>query len=115
MPLHLFIKEGDSSLEEMIASTKRGIYVTRFHYTNVVEPVSTTITGLTRDGTFLIENGKIKGAVKNFRFTDSILRALSHVSMISKEIKLVEGFFGGSCVPALKIDRFTFSGTTEVS
>jgi len=115
MPLHLFMKEGDSSLEEMIASTERGIYVTRFHYTNVVEPVSTTITGLTRDGTFLIEDGRFKGAVKNFRFTNGILNALSQVSLISRETKLVEGFFGGSRVPALKIDNFTFSGTTEVS
>ncbi|MCL0049036.1 TldD/PmbA family protein [Dehalococcoidia bacterium] len=118
MPLHLFMKEGDSSLEEMVASTKRGIYVTRFHYTNVVEPVSTTITGLTRDGTFLIEDGEVKGAVKNFRFTNSILKALSQVSLISRETRIVEGFeglFGGSCVPGLKIDNFTFSGTTEVS
>jgi len=115
MPLHLFMKEGDSSLEEMVASTKRGIYVTRFHYTNVVEPISTTITGLTRDGTFLIEAGKFKGAVKNFRFTNSILKALSQVSLISKDTRLVEGFFGGSRVPGLKIASFTFSGTTEVS
>jgi predicted Zn-dependent protease len=115
MPLHLFMKGGDSSLEEMVASTERGIYVTRFHYTNVVEPVSTTITGLTRDGTFLIEDGKFKGAVKNLRFTDSVLKALSQVSLISKDTRLVEGFFGGSRVPALKIDNFTFSGTTEVS
>ncbi len=111
MPLHLFMKEGDSSLDEMIASTERGIYVTRFHYTNVVEPMSTTITGLTRDGTFLIENGKIKGAVKNFRFTNSILKALSQVSMISKDTS----FCGRARVPALKIDKFTFSGTTQVS
>ena len=85
------------------------------HYTNVVEPVSTTITGLTRDGTFLIEDGKFKGAVKNFRFTNSILKALSQVSLISKDTRLVEGFFGRSRVPGLKIDNFTFSGTTEVS
>ncbi|MBT9161779.1 MAG: Metalloprotease TldD [Dehalococcoidia bacterium] len=115
MPLHLFMRGGDSSLEKMIASTRRGIYVTRFHYTNVVEPVSTTITGLTRDGTFLIEDGKFKGAVKNFRFTNSILRAFSEVSLISRETRIVEGFFGGSRVPGLKIDNFTFSGTAEIS
>ncbi len=115
MPLHLFMRGGDSSLEKMIASTRRGIYVTRFHYTNVVEPVSTTITGLTRDGTFLIEDGKVRGAVKNFRFTNSILRAFSEVSLISRETRIVEGFFGGSRVPGLKIDNFTFSGTAEIS
>jgi len=113
IPLNLFLKEGDSSLAEMIASTRRGIYVTRFHYTNVLEPISTTLTGLTRDGTFLIEDGKIKAAVKNLRYTNSILKALSDVSLISKETRLVEGFYGGNLVPALKIDNFTFSGTTE--
>jgi len=112
VPLNVFMKEGDSSIEEMIASTQRGVYVTRFHYTNVVEPMTTTITGLTRDGTFLIENGKIAGAVKNLRFTNSILDALSKVSLISKETKLVEGF-GDDRVPAIKVDSFTFSGTTD--
>jgi len=112
VPLNMFMKEGDSSIEEMIAKTQKGVYVTRFHYTNVVEPMSTTITGLTRDGTFLIENGKIKGAVKNLRFTNSVLDALSQVSLISKETKLVEGF-GGSRVPAIKVESFTFSGTTD--
>jgi len=112
VPLNMFMKEGNSSIEEMIAKTQKGVYVTRFHYTNVVEPMTTTITGLTRDGTFLIENGKIKGAVKNLRFTNSILDALSQVSLISKETKLVEGF-GGSRVPAIKVERFTFSGTTD--
>jgi predicted Zn-dependent protease len=112
VPLNMFMKEGDSSIDEMIASTQKGVYVTRFHYTNVVEPMTTTITGLTRDGTFLIENGKITAAVKNLRFTNSILEALSNVSMISSETKLVEGF-GGSRVPAIKVDSFTFSGTTD--
>jgi len=98
IPLNMFMKEGDSSIEEMIASTQRGVYVTRFHYTNVVEPMTTTITGLTRDGTFLIENGKITKAVKNLRFTNSVLDALSKVSLISKETKLVEGF-GDDRVP----------------
>lgn len=112
VPLNMFMKEGDSSIEEMIASTQKGVYVTRFHYTNVVEPMTTTITGLTRDGTFIIENGKITGAVKNLRFTNSILDALSKVLLISKETKLVEGF-GGSRVPAIKVESFTFSGTTD--
>jgi len=112
IPLNIFMNNGDSSLEEMIASTEKGIYVTRFHYTNVVEPMTTTITGLTRDGTFLIENGKITKAVKNLRFTNGVLDALSNVSAISKSTKLVESF-GVSKVPALKVNRFTFSGSTD--
>ncbi|MCI2425959.1 TldD/PmbA family protein [Candidatus Acetothermia bacterium] len=111
MPLHLFMKEGDSSLAEMIASTERGIYVTRFHYTNPVEPMSTTITGLTRDGTFLIEEGRITSPLVTLRFTDSILTVLSHVSQISKETVLVGSYFGGSRVPAIKTDRLRFSGS----
>ncbi len=113
MPLHLFMEEGDSSLAEMIASTERGIYVTRFHYTNPVEPMSTTITGLTRDGTFLIEEGKIIASLGTLRFTDSILKALSHVSQISNETVLTGSLFGSSRVPAIKTDRFMFSGTAE--
>lgn len=113
MPLHLFMERGDSSLAEMIASTERGIYVTRFHYTNPVEPMSTTITGLTRDGTFLIEEGRITSSLGTLRFTDSILKALSHVSQISKETALVGSFFGGSRVPALKTDRLRFSGSAK--
>lgn len=113
MPLHLFMEGGESSLAEMIASTERGIYVTRFHYTNPVEPMSTTITGLTRDGTFLIEEGRITAPLGTLRFTDSILKALSHVSQISKETVLTGSFFGGSRVPALKTDRLRFSGSAE--
>jgi predicted Zn-dependent protease len=120
MPLNLFLKNGEATKEEMISSTKRGLLVTRFHYTNVVEPMKTIITGMTRNGTFLIEEGKIKGPVKNLRFTESVLKALSRVSMISKETKLAsEGtiygrrFATGSVVPAIKVDKFNFSGATQ--
>src|SRR5436305_4001554 len=59
LPLHTMMESGDASLEELIAGTERGIYVTRFHYTNTVHPVKTLITGMTRDGTFLIEHGAL--------------------------------------------------------
>jgi PmbA protein len=84
IPINLFMKGGESSLEEMVKSVRRGIYVTRFHYTNVVEPMKTVITGMTRDGTFLIEEGEVKRPIKNLRFTESILKALSQVTAISK-------------------------------
>jgi len=109
IPMNLFMSSGNSTKEEMIAQTKKGIYVTRFHYTNVVEPMKAVITGMTRDGTFLIENGKIKAGIKNLRFTESILKILSYVSMISKETKLV----GNTVVPAIKVDRFNFTGATQ--
>jgi PmbA protein len=121
IPLNLFMKEGESSLGEMIKSVRRGIYVTRFHYTNVVEPMRAVITGMTRDGTFLIEGGEITRPVKNLRFTESILKALSRVRAISKDRKICsEGtvysrrFVTGTAAPAIKIDGFTFSGVSAL-
>lgn len=104
-PSHLFLAPGDASLEEMIASTERGILVTRFHYTNIVHEKETIITGMTRDGTFLIEQGKLARPLKNLRFTQSIVEALSNVSMIGREPVLTEHAF----VPALKVDKFAFT------
>lgn len=121
IPINLFMKEGESSLEEMIKSVRKGIYVTRFHYTNVVEPMKAVITGMTRDGTFLIEEGEIKRPIKNLRFTESILRALSQVTAISKNRRICsEGtvysrrFITGTVVPAVKIDGFNFSGVSSL-
>lgn len=113
-PLNLFMSPGDASLEEMIASTERGLLVTRFHYTNVVHPVESTITGMTRDGTFLIDAGEIAYPVKNFRFTQSITEALSDAQMIGRDTELAsEFFFSASRVPALKVGSFNFSGRSD--
>jgi PmbA protein len=119
VPINLFMKEGDSSLKEMIRSTRKGIYVTRFHYTNVVEPKKAVITGMTRDGTFLVEEGEIRQPLKNLRFTESILRALSRVRAISRDRRVCsEGtiysrrFVTGTVVPAIKVDGFNFSGVS---
>jgi predicted Zn-dependent protease len=121
IPINLFMKEGDSSLKEMIRSTRKGIYVTRFHYTNVVEPMNAVITGMTRDGTFLIEEGEIKRPIKNLRFTESILKALSRVSAISRDRRICsEGtvysrrFVTGTVAPAIKVDGFNFSGVSAL-
>ena len=113
-PLNMFMATGDATVEDMVAATERGVLVTRFHYSNVVNPVESSITGMTRDGTFLIENGEITGPVMNFRFTQSILEALSEVSMIGRESELAsEFFFSASRVPALKVERFNFSGRSD--
>lgn len=108
-PWNMFLAPGDAGIEDMIASTDRGIFVTRFHYTNIVHPLLTIITGMTRDGTFLIENGKISKPVMNLRFTESILDALSNVEMIGKELSLQ----GSATVPAIKVKNFRFTGVTE--
>ena len=114
-PLNLFFSPGDATVQEMIASTKRGLYVTRFHYTRPVEPTKVVITGMTRDGTFLIENGEIAYPVKNLRFTQSYLEALNHVEMIGQETHLLMGvtYQARDRVPALKLGKFTFTGVTE--
>jgi predicted Zn-dependent protease len=105
---------GDATEAEMIRSTDRGLLVTRFHYSNVVNPMESSITGMTRDGTFLIERGEIVGPVRNLRFTQSILGALSNVSMVGRESSLSsEFFFSASRVPALKVDGFHFSGVSD--
>lgn len=121
IPINLFMKGGESSLEEMIRSVRKGIYVTRFHYINVVEPMKAVLTGMTRDGTFLIEDGEIKRPVKNLRFTESVLRALSRVSAVSRDRRVCsEGtvysrrFVTGVVAPAIKIDGFNFSGVSAL-
>lgn len=106
---NIFMMPGDSSVEEMIASTKKGILVTRFHYTNVIHPIHTIITGMTRDGTFLIENGKVTKPVMNMRFTDNYLERLANVEMISRDTMRQ----GWTVVPAIKARGFRFTGATE--
>jgi PmbA protein len=113
-PLNLFLGTGDASVDEMVAATDRGLLVTRFHYSNVVHPIETTITGMTRDGTWLIENGEIAHPVKNLRFTQSILEALTNTEMIGRTSEIVsEFFFAASRVPALKISGFNFSSASD--
>ncbi len=121
IPINLSMMGGELSLEEMVKSVRRGIYVTRFHYTNVVEPMRAVITGMTRDGTFLIEEGEIKRQMKNLRFTESVLKALSRVTGVSKHRRICsEGtvysrrFVTGTVAPAVKIDGFNFSGVSAL-
>jgi PmbA protein len=114
LPLHLELDSGASSLEEMISSTERGILVTHFHYTNVIDPMKMILTGMTRDGTFLIENGEVTRPVVNLRFTESVIKALNNVELISEDRIFASPFFGGgTVVPAMKIHKFTFSSATE--
>jgi PmbA protein len=113
-PLNLFLRSGDASMEDMIGSTERGLLISKFHYSNIVHPIETIITGMTRDGTWLIENGEIAYPVVNFRFTQSILEALSNVAMIGRDSVLAsEFFFAASRVPALKVSGFNFTSKSD--
>jgi predicted Zn-dependent protease len=114
LPLNVMLEPGDSTLEEMVKSTDRGILVTHFHYSNVQDPIKLTLTGMTRDGTFLIEKGKVTRPVRNMRFTDGIVQAFNRIEMLSRDRRTAQAFFAGSFVtPALKISGFNFSSRSE--
>ncbi len=115
LPINMFMAPGQATLEEMITSTEQGILVTRFWYTRPVHPKLAIITGMTRDGTFLVEKGEVAYPVKNLRFTQSYLDALSSVEMVGRTTKLVRSDFelNGNHVPALKLGEFEFTGVTE--
>jgi predicted Zn-dependent protease len=113
LPLNLLMAPGDSPRDELIRGLDRGLLVTRFHYTNPVHPKLAIITGMTRDGLFLVEGGEIVGPVRNLRFTQSYLGALGGVQAVSRERRLVRGFMGPMVVPALRIAAFDFTGSTE--
>jgi predicted Zn-dependent protease len=112
-PTNLVFAGGDKSVAEMIASTERGVLVTRLWYIREVEPYEKVITGMTRDGTFLIENGKIVGGVRNFRFNQSIIAALSNVEMMGPSIRASGEESFDMVVPAMKIHDFHFSEVTK--
>lgn len=113
-PSNLRFEAGDSSIEAMIKATDRGVLVTRFHYSNVVNAAESIITGMTRDGTFLIENGEVTRPVRNLRFTQSILDALAHTTHVGADLELASEFFSWpSLVPALRLERFAFSSVSD--
>ena len=112
-PLNMVMAPGTSSMDELIGGMDRGLLVTRFHYTNVVHPKLAIITGMTRDGTFLVENGRIVGPVRNLRFTQSYLDALAGVEAVGRERRTLRGFLGAVVVPSLRISSWTFTGATE--
>jgi PmbA protein len=112
-PLNQLMAAGTASREELVGGMERGLLVTRFHYTNPVHPKLAIVTGMTRDGTFLVEGGRILGPVKNLRFTQSYLEAMAGTVAVARERKTLKGFLGGVVVPALRIEGWTFTGTTE--
>lgn len=113
VPGHLFMAPGEMNKEEMLASMERGLWVTRFHYTVPVHPKLAIVTGMTRDGTFLIEKGEISYPIKNLRFTQSYVEALANVELVGRTTRLQQSWFGGTRVPALKVAEFEFTGATE--
>lgn len=116
IPIHLKLEPGNMSLEDMVRSVKKGLLVTRLWYVRFLNPKSMTITGMTRDGTFLIEGGKIVKAVRNLRFNQSIPEALSNVVSIGRDLELMsslEAELGTNRMPALHIGKWSFTSGTE--
>jgi len=112
-PLNQVMAPGTASRDELIGGLDRGLLVTRFHYTNPVHPKLAIVTGMTRDGTFLVEGGRILGPVKNLRFTQSYLEAIAGTVAVARERKTLKGFLGGVVVPAVRLESWSFTGTTE--
>jgi predicted Zn-dependent protease len=113
-PSSIKMQGGTTSMEDMIKSTDRGILVTRLWYLREVDPRTILYTGLTRDGTFLIENGKLTKAVKNFRFNDSPLFMLNNIEAIGPAVRIAGTEAGGAVVmPPIKAKDFNFTSLSD--
>jgi predicted Zn-dependent protease len=112
-PMNIVVAGGDSSLEEMIASTKRGILLTRVWYVRDVDPNTKLLTGMTRDGTFLVENGKVTRGIKNLRFNQSVIDMLKNVVEIGQPVLAAGEETFPAVVPPMKIEGFKFSSRTK--
>jgi PmbA protein len=115
MPLNIvFAPAADpQTIEQMIASTERGILVTRLWYIREVEPFEKVLTGMTRDGTFPVENGRLQGGVRNFRFNESLIHMLSNVEAMSLPVRACGEESFDMVVPAMRVKEFNFTEVTK--
>jgi predicted Zn-dependent protease len=116
-PSNLIMSGGDATVEEMIASIQRGVLITRFWYIRGLNPRTISYTGLTRDGTFLVENGQISRPVNNFRFNQSMVSLLQNVEMLGRPTRVAAGenssVSAPIVVPALKVRRFNLASVSD--
>lgn len=115
MPMNIVFAapEKTQSVDEMITSTERGILVTRLWYIREVDPYEKIVTGMTRDGTFLVENGKVQCGLRNFRFNQSLISMLSNVEAMSAPVRACGEESFDMVVPAMKVDEFNFTEVTR--
>jgi PmbA protein len=115
MPLNIVFAapQNPQTLAEMIASTERGVLVTRLWYIREVDPYEKIVTGMTRDGTFLVENGKVKQGIRNFRLNESLIHMLSNVEAMSVPLRSCGEESFDMVVPAMKIRDFNFTEVTK--
>jgi len=112
-PVNLVWSGGDKSVGEMIESTERGVLVTRLWYIREVDPYNKMLTGMTRDGTFLVENGRVTRGIRNFRFNQSVIEMLSNVEMLGPAVRSSGEESFDMVVPAMKVRNFHFSEVTK--
>jgi PmbA protein len=112
-PMNLVFAGGNKSEDDMIRSTERGILVTRLWYIREVDSYEKILTGMTRDGTFLVENGRVAGGIRNFRFNQSILETLANVEMLGPAVRAAGEESFEMVVPAMKVRDFHFSEVTK--
>jgi predicted Zn-dependent protease len=112
-PMNLVFSGGDSSLEKMVASTERGLLGTRLWYIREVDPYEKVMTGMTRDGLFLVEKGRVTGAVRNFRFNQSLIEMLKNVELLGPAVRATGEEAFEMVVPAMKVRDFHFSEVTK--
>ena len=115
MPLNIvFATSSDpKSIDEMIASTERGVLVTRLWYIREVEPFEKMLTGMTRDGTFYVEHGRVQGGLRNFRFNESLIHMLANVEAMSTPVRSCGEESFDMVVPAMKVKDFNFTEVTK--
>jgi PmbA protein len=112
-PMNLVFSGGNKTTEEMIKTTERGILVTRLWYIREVDAYEKILTGMTRDGTFLIENGRVTGGVRNFRFNESVIEMLAKVDMMGIPVRAAGEESFEMVVPPMKVRDFHFSEVTK--
>ncbi|HET8922391.1 MAG TPA: TldD/PmbA family protein [Candidatus Acidoferrum sp.] len=112
-PMNLVFSGGDFSLEKMVASTDRGLLVTRLWYIREVDPYEKVMTGMTRDGLFFVENGRVTGAARNFRFNQSLIEMLRNVELLGPAVRATGEEAFEMVVPAMKVRDFHFSEVTK--
>jgi predicted Zn-dependent protease len=112
-PMNLVFGGGNSPLDEMVHSTERGILVTRLWYIREVDPYEKVLTGMTRDGTFLVQDGHIAGGIRNFRFNQGILEMLRNVEMLGPSVRAAGEESFEMVVPPMKVRDFHFSEVTK--
>jgi predicted Zn-dependent protease len=113
IPTNIVLEGGNSSLAEMVATTDYGVLLSRVWYVRTVDPTSVLLTGMTRDGTFLIENGKIVKGVKNLRFNVSVIELLNNVLALGPAVRAAGEEGDPNVVPAMKVANFHFTSTTK--